>query len=269
MLDEHRLAALVYPTLRRKPARIGDAQGGTNCQLSSHSGSAGARRARRLHRRWRADRDRSAGRARSSEPQLLSLGYAIEQTLKLRRPPFSTPALVDGKAPAPKTFATPLEENRRSSRRHQFSYDETTGRLSYKSVFAPAVRDRTAMWMHRLGGTRPVRDSSVVRGAATSDRFRDPVGRRSPRSARDSSACASTRVRIPRVSTRRLRIAELGAKRAMDMLTSRPSVPSRRILYDTEPRRRSKTGASGRRAGRTDTASNFERRCPSNARSVL
>ena len=38
VLGEHQLTAVVYPTLRRKPARIGDGQGGTNCQVSSHSG---------------------------------------------------------------------------------------------------------------------------------------------------------------------------------------------------------------------------------------
>ena len=37
-LDEHRLAALVYPTIRRKPARIGEPQLGSNCQLSASSG---------------------------------------------------------------------------------------------------------------------------------------------------------------------------------------------------------------------------------------
>ena len=38
VLSEHRLVALLYPTLRRKPARIGDGQGGSTCQLSAHSG---------------------------------------------------------------------------------------------------------------------------------------------------------------------------------------------------------------------------------------
>jgi Asp-tRNA(Asn)/Glu-tRNA(Gln) amidotransferase A subunit family amidase len=38
LIDEQRLDALVYPALRRRPARIGEAQGGTNCQLSAHSG---------------------------------------------------------------------------------------------------------------------------------------------------------------------------------------------------------------------------------------
>ena len=67
VLNEHKLVALVYPTLRRKPARIGDAQGGTNCQLSAHSGlpslsihvrstratgSASWREANRARRSW-------------------------------------------------------------------------------------------------------------------------------------------------------------------------------------------------------------------------
>src|SRR6185295_14088865 len=38
VLSEHRVVALLYPTLRRKPARIGDGQGGSSSQLSSYSG---------------------------------------------------------------------------------------------------------------------------------------------------------------------------------------------------------------------------------------
>ena len=37
-LEEQRIDALAYPTLRRKPALIGEAQGGTNCQLSATTG---------------------------------------------------------------------------------------------------------------------------------------------------------------------------------------------------------------------------------------
>ena len=36
--DEHRLDAMAYPTMRRKPALIGEAQGGSNCSLSAVSG---------------------------------------------------------------------------------------------------------------------------------------------------------------------------------------------------------------------------------------
>src|SRR4030095_15603825 len=37
-MDEYRITALAYPTLRRKPALIGEAQPGTNCNLSANSG---------------------------------------------------------------------------------------------------------------------------------------------------------------------------------------------------------------------------------------
>ena len=48
-LEEQRIDALAYPTLRRKPALIGEAQVGTNCQLSATTGLAGDRDAGRLH----------------------------------------------------------------------------------------------------------------------------------------------------------------------------------------------------------------------------
>jgi len=37
-LAREKIAALVYPTMRRRPAPVGEAQAGTNCQLSAHSG---------------------------------------------------------------------------------------------------------------------------------------------------------------------------------------------------------------------------------------
>ena len=75
VMREHRLAALVYPTLRRKPARIGEPQAGIELPVERAFRPARAGLAGRLHARWRADRYRAAGRA-FSEPQLLSLGYA-------------------------------------------------------------------------------------------------------------------------------------------------------------------------------------------------
>ena len=154
VFDEHRLAAIVYPTLRRKPARIGDGQGGSNCQLSAHSGLPALGVPAGFTDDGLPIGIDLLGRA-WSESELLSLGYGIEQTLKLRQPPFSTPALVDGKAPAPTTFATPLEENQERLAVIEFAYDETTGRLSYKSIVAPRRLELvTAMWIHRLGGDK-------------------------------------------------------------------------------------------------------------------
>ena len=61
-LEEQRLDALAYPTLRRKPALIGEAQIGTTCQLSAHSGLPGDLDAGGVHGRRPADRHRAARR---------------------------------------------------------------------------------------------------------------------------------------------------------------------------------------------------------------
>ena len=37
-MEEQKLDALLYPTMKRKPARIGEPQGGSNCQLSASTG---------------------------------------------------------------------------------------------------------------------------------------------------------------------------------------------------------------------------------------
>ena len=127
VLSEHRLTALLYPTLRRKPARIGDPQGGTTCQLSAHSGlPALAVPAGLTGDGLPIGVDLLGGAF--TEQDLLSLGYAVEQTLKFRRPPFSTPALVNGKAPRPRTGNV-----NSSGATLNLTYDETTSRLHYET----------------------------------------------------------------------------------------------------------------------------------------
>jgi hypothetical protein len=155
VIDEHRLTALVYPTLRRKPARLGDGQGGSNCTFSAHSGLP----ALSVPAAWTQDGlpigIDLVGRP-WSESELLSLGYAMEQTWKLRRPPFSTPALVAGKAPAPRSIVVPIEEDGERLGVVDFDYDPTTARLSYKAVFAPKRHERVrAMWIQRGTPEKP------------------------------------------------------------------------------------------------------------------
>ena len=59
--DEHRVEALAYPTLRRRPVVVEEPQRGTNCQLSATTGLPGDGDAGGLHDRRRADRLRAAG----------------------------------------------------------------------------------------------------------------------------------------------------------------------------------------------------------------
>ena len=149
VLDEYRLNAMVYPTLRRKAARIPDAQAGSNCQLSAHSGLP----ALGVPAGFTDDGvpvgmdllGRDFGDA-----ELLSIGFSLEPLLKLRRPPFSTPALENGKAPAPRRFMTAIGE---------FTYDIPTGALTYKSspehINAAGADRVTAIWIHRGDEQKP------------------------------------------------------------------------------------------------------------------
>jgi Asp-tRNA(Asn)/Glu-tRNA(Gln) amidotransferase A subunit family amidase len=91
-LREHHLTALAYPTLRRKPARIGQAQGGSNCQLSATT----ALPAMSIPAGFSEDGVpigmELLGDA-FTETELLKLAYAYEQALRPRRPPSVTPPL--------------------------------------------------------------------------------------------------------------------------------------------------------------------------------
>lgn len=91
-MADARVDALVYPTVRQKPARIGEVQHGTNCHLSGQidfpaiTVPAGFTDdglpigIEFLAREWQ-------------EPFLIQLGYAFEQLTRHRRLPKTTPAL--------------------------------------------------------------------------------------------------------------------------------------------------------------------------------
>ncbi len=146
VLDEYRLDTMVYPTLRRKAARIGDAQAGSNCQLSAHSGLPALGVPAGFTDDGVPVGMDLLGRD-FSDAELLSIGFSLEQLLKLRRTPFSTPALENGRAPAPRRFVTPIGE---------FTYDMPAGTLAYRSNPERLKAERvTAIWIHRGDEQKP------------------------------------------------------------------------------------------------------------------
>jgi Asp-tRNA(Asn)/Glu-tRNA(Gln) amidotransferase A subunit family amidase len=159
VLNEHRLAALLYPTLRRKPARIGDGQGGTNCTVSAHSGLP----ALGVPAGFTTD-GLPIGvdllGAAFAEQDLLSLGYSMEQTLKLRRLPFSAPALVAGKRPVPRTTAATF-----SGTTVNLTYDETTSQLQYVVNPGQQREQLFAVWIHAGTSSKPGAARHQVFGA--------------------------------------------------------------------------------------------------------
>ena len=150
VLQGDRLVALLYPTLRRKPARIGDGQGGSTCQLSAHSGLPALSVPAGFTEDGMPIGMDLLGAA-FTEQELLSLGLAIEETLHFRRTPFSTPALVAGARPAPRSTTVTF-----AGTTVKLTFDETTSRLQYALSGDGASLDRlAAVWIHSGTAAKP------------------------------------------------------------------------------------------------------------------
>ena len=144
VLDSLRLDALVYPTMRRKPAFIGDPQQGTTCALSSQSGLPALSAPAGFSADGLPIGIEMIGRP-WSDGRLVAFAYAFERAGARRQPPPTTPALVNGAAPPPValTVVASAGTSRASGR---FVFDRTRNELGYQV---------------RVGGTPPDRVQAV------------------------------------------------------------------------------------------------------------
>lgn len=157
-LEEHRLDALVYPTMRRKPALVGEPQAGSTCQLSASTGLPALSIPAGF-----TDDGLPIGiellGAAFSEPRLLSLGLLWERLGKVRRPPFSAPALAGRNAPAPIAFTA----NVPTVFAARFAFDVTTGDLAFEAATKGVLADdMLGAWIHRGGKERGAAVYSVL-----------------------------------------------------------------------------------------------------------
>jgi amidase len=162
-LEELRIDALAYPTLRRKPALIGEAQGGTNCQLSATTGLPAIAMPAGFTTDGLPIALELLGGA-WEEAKLLKYAFAWEQATKPRRPPFSTPPLVKGVAPAPHGLVMGASGGISASKDAppppqyslDYSYDQTTGQLRYEAKATLAPTDRVlGLTIQRSEGGQP------------------------------------------------------------------------------------------------------------------
>ncbi len=154
-LEGQRVTALAYPVLRRKPALIGEAQFGTNCQLSATTGLPAISMPAGFTPDGLPVGIEMLGGA-FTEPHLMSLAFAWEQSAKPRRPPFSTPPLANGLAPIPVSLTTDLAGVRGMSARVAFTYDRVTGTLRYTASVGGLGTDRVvALTLQRSEADKP------------------------------------------------------------------------------------------------------------------
>ena len=149
-LEEQRIDVLAYPTLRRKPASIGDPQVGTNCQLSATTGLPAISIPGGFSTDGLPIGLELLGGA-WTEATLLKYAYAWEQATKPRRPPFSTPPLVKGVAPAPAASDITI-----GAATVKLNFDRTTGALRYDITTANMATDRVVgLTIQRSNGDKP------------------------------------------------------------------------------------------------------------------
>jgi Asp-tRNA(Asn)/Glu-tRNA(Gln) amidotransferase A subunit family amidase len=139
-MDENRLDAIVYPTMRRKAALINEPQRGANCQLSAVTGLPALSVPAGFTPDGLPIGVELLGRA-LSDAKLLAMAYDYEQSVKPRRAPSTTPALVDGRAPLPKTIRATAKSGATSAL-GQFTFDPTRRTLDYSVAVTGAAPSR-------------------------------------------------------------------------------------------------------------------------------
>ena len=184
VMDEHDLDALVYPTIRRTAARIGSPQSGSNCSLSAISGLPAITVSAGFAEDGMPVGVELLGRA-FAEPRLIALAYAYEQATHHRRPPVTTPSLVNPPRPPLSFEVEAAGENDPSptatavSAQARFTLDWYTLDLRYSMSVAGVLRsDVLGAHIHRgepgargpvvflLGGRATGRASGIVKLSA-------------------------------------------------------------------------------------------------------
>jgi len=150
-MDREGLDALLYPTVRRKAAVIGESQGGSTCQLSAATGFPALTLPAGFTDDGLPVGVELLGRARS-DARLVAFGYAFEQATHHRRAPARTPALTSGGEAAPLSWevtaagevSVPAVETSATAR-IRLTFDSSRNLLSY-SLSLSGLREEEVLY---------------------------------------------------------------------------------------------------------------------------
>jgi amidase len=127
LMEDQKLDALVYPTMRRKTARIGEPQGGSNCQLSASTGFPAISMPAGFTGDGLPVGVELFGRA-FDDAKLVSYAYAYERATHRRRAPARTGRL---NLPLLTWQSSAQAPGANSTVSAQFTFDQTTNELTY------------------------------------------------------------------------------------------------------------------------------------------
>ena len=167
VIAANRLDALLYPTTLQRPPFVGGdiGVGNDNCRFSAVTGLPALAVPAGFTPRGLPVGIELLG-ADFTEPRLLALAWGWEQAAQPRQPPFSTPALVNGKPPAPVPFITRITSpHGRATIR--FRYDPLTAMLAADVRLSGLGKDvPVAVALHRqhAGGPGPVLTPLLLAG---------------------------------------------------------------------------------------------------------
>ncbi len=154
-LDANKLDALVYPTVTRKAAIIGEPQRGATCQFSAVTGLPALSMPAGFTSDGLPIGVELLGRP-LADPRLVSLAFDYEQSTRPRRPPWTTPPLENGAPPAPARFGATIR-NKSTVVEGSFALDPMRRTLQYSVVL-------TGPGIERVLGVSIDRDSAGKKG---------------------------------------------------------------------------------------------------------
>lgn len=165
VLERHKLDAFIYPTSSLTPVKLQEHQAGSNCLLSAISGAPSITLPAGFTDKGLPVGLELLGPAYGDE-RLVAVSHAIESSLGPRKPPPTTPGLVNGKAPSPKSWTVNIENKVEVRFRYQPLLNELayeTRYLTQRDVYAVCLhRSKTGPIIHCVSGLNKRRMNGVI-----------------------------------------------------------------------------------------------------------
>jgi Asp-tRNA(Asn)/Glu-tRNA(Gln) amidotransferase A subunit family amidase len=163
-MDSARLDAMAYPSIGQRPVLVGSPQPSSNCALAGSTGLPAISMPAGFTSDGLPTGLELLGRP-FSDARLVSFAYAFEQMGPRRRPPPTTPVLVNGRAPGARHIAIAA-----GPASVALTFDPATSTLSYASrLSGPTAPHVQAVVFRRADGTGPGAPKRVIARIAGPD----------------------------------------------------------------------------------------------------